>query len=246
MNRSPRCLRIEGLRKRRVQAGSQFELEIPAFQAAPGEFIAVAGESGCGKSTLLDLLALISRPDHCERFELAGPRGVVDIAALWREEREDKLAELRRSTLGYVLQTGGLLPYLSVRNNLRLPCRLIGQPCEDAIERMSQRLGIEDCLDRLPERLSGGQRQRAAILRALIHRPRLVLADEPTAAVDRGRARAIIDELRAIAHAEETAIIMVTHDLELVRNIADHSYGFVLEGAEGNLTRSLCREGGIQ
>lgn len=243
MNGGDSCLEICGLRKLRQQGESRFELSLPRLRVQPGEFVAVTGESGCGKSSLLDLLALISRPDACTAFTLASPAGMVDVKRLWEQEREAELAALRRTSLGYVLQTGGLLPYLSVRENLRLPCRLIGRPCDAAIARLSQRLGVENCLERLPDQLSGGQRQRAAILRALVHGPRLVLADEPTAAVDRRRARVIVDELHAIAQSEGSAIVMVTHDLELVRGIADHSYGFDLSSDGDHQIYSRCRQG---
>jgi len=227
--------------KQREQGGSRFELEVPEFRLARGEFVALVGESGCGKSTLLDLLALISRPSRCGLFDLGlDPRRPVDIAHLWEQDAEAELAALRRRRLGYVLQTGGLLPYLTVRENLRLPGRLNRlKGIDRKIGPMAQRIGIADCLDRLPEALSGGQRQRVAILRALVHGPSLVLADEPTAAVDQSRALGIVTDLRELARAEAMAVVMVTHDLGLAA-LADRRYGFRLEAAGGNRVRSLC------
>jgi putative ABC transport system ATP-binding protein len=235
-------LSLQGVVKVREQSGSRFELGLPALSVAPGEFVAVVGESGCGKSTLLDLLALISRPTRAQgyRMRLAGGE-VQDIAALWRLQDEQALASIRRRHLGYVLQTGGLLPYLSVRDNLLLPMRLNRLPGgSERILSMSRRFGVEDCLSRLPESLSGGQRQRVAILRALAHAPSVVLADEPTAAVDRRRAVQIVQDFHALARQEGLAIIMVTHDLDLVRGVADASYGFEVEQLAANHTRSTC------
>mgnify|MGYP006287852811 CR=1 FL=1 len=236
-------LSLEGVLKVREQSGSRFELALPAFSVAPGEFVAVVGESGCGKSTLLDLLALISRPTRAQGFRMRLAGGEVqDIAALWRLQDEQALASIRRRHLGYVLQTGGLLPYLSVRDNLLLPMRLNRLPGgRERILSMSRRFGVEDCLSRLPESLSGGQRQRVAILRALAHAPSVVLADEPTAAVDRRRAVQIVQDFHALARQEGLAIIMVTHDLDLVRGVADASYGFEVEQLAANHTRSTCR-----
>lgn len=236
-------LLLEDVLKVREQAGSRFELRVPSFAVAPGGFVAVTGESGCGKSTLLDLLALISRPTGAGsyRMRLAGGE-TSDIAALWQAQDEPALAAIRRRQLGYVLQTGGLLPYLSVRDNLLLPIRLNRlSGGDERIRSMSRRFGVEDCLRRLPEALSGGQRQRVAILRALAHAPRIVLADEPTAAVDRRRAAQIVQDFRALARQEGLAIIMVTHDLDLVRDVADITYGFAVEQPAANLTRSTCR-----
>ncbi len=236
-------LLLEHVLKQREQSGSRFELVLPTFSVARGEFVALVGQSGCGKSTLLDLLALISRPTRAQsyRMHLAGGE-VQDIAALWQRQDEQALASIRRRHLGYVLQTGGLLPYLSVRDNLLLPIRLNRLAGgRERILSMSRRFGVEDCLSRLPESLSGGQRQRVAILRALAHAPSIVLADEPTAAVDRGRAFQIVQDFRTLARQEGLAIIMVTHDLDLVRGVADASYGFEVEQLTPNHTRSTCR-----
>ena len=235
---------LEDALKVREQGDSRFELHIPEFHVLRGEFIAIAGESGCGKSTLLDLLALISRPTHCGRFLLnlgRGPQPLIDLAALWEQGDEERLARARLHHLGYVLQTGGLLPYLSVRRNLLLPGRLKGVPdAADRLQDLARQLGIHEVLGRLPHKLSGGQRQRAAILRALLHRPQLVLADEPTAAVDKARARGIVETLRELARSQGMAVLMVTHDHDLVRDYADRVYGFRVESLGANLTRSLC------
>lgn len=237
-------VRMDGLRKLRTQGESVFELAVPFFEVEAGELVAVVGQSGCGKSTLLDMLALVMEPTEVGRFELHpgdGPGG-FDVQALWARADEAALAGLRRDYLGYVLQTGGLLPFLSVRDNIALPGRIKGlDERGERLERLASRLGVQECLDRMPSALSIGQRQRAAILRALAHGPRLVLADEPTAAVDKARARAIIDDMEALARDETVAVVVVTHDVELLAGRADRIYGFEVEQVSAQVTRSLCR-----
>lgn len=235
---------LDGVHKLRTQGESVFELAVPAFDVEAGEMVAVVGQSGCGKSTLLDMLALVMEPTAVERFELHPGEGssVFDLRALWACADEAALAGLRRDYLGYVLQTGGLLPFLSVRDNILLPGRIKGlDEHGDRLDRLASRLGVKECLDRMPSALSIGQRQRAAILRALAHGPRLVLADEPTAAVDKARARAIIDDMEALARDETVAVVVVTHDVELLAGRADRIYGFEVEQVSAQVTRSLCR-----
>lgn len=235
---------LEGLVKTRSQSESVFELRVPSFEVGPGRMVAVIGESGCGKSTLLDILALVMEPTSVERFEIVtGPSAPpVDAAALWAGGDEGALAALRRDNFGYVLQTGGLLPFLSVRQNILLPGSLSGgRTPSERIEALAAGMGVAGCLDRMPASLSIGQRQRVAILRALAHGPRLVLADEPTAAVDKGRARAIMDDMHRLAREESVAVVVVTHDVDLVMDRADTAYTFDLEHVSDNVTRSVCR-----
>jgi len=238
-------LTVADMCKVREKAGTRFELRIPAFQAAAGEFVAVVGQSGCGKSTLLDLLGLVLRPDEAREFSLL-PREGKDRATDLRRLPEKMLAALRCRDIGYVLQTGGLLPYLTVRANIMLPCRLNGYPeglAERRARSLAVMLGIDGQLDKKPAFLSGGQRQRAAIARALAHSPRLILADEPTAAVDNFTAREIRDILKHIAAEQQTALIMVTHDRELIRGHVDRTVGFAVEKtADGQVVSTLLED----
>lgn len=238
-------VRLEGLGKRRTQGGSVFELRVPSFSVGAGQVVAVVGASGCGKSTLLDIVALVMAPTTVQVFEMnpGGGARARDIRQLWAAADEESLAALRRDYLGYVLQTGGLLPFLSVRDNITLPGRIKGMADDDVrIVRLAARLGVAGCLDRMPDSLSIGQRQRVAILRALAHKPRLVLADEPTAAVDKARAWAIMDDMHALARDEAVAVVVVTHDVELVAQRADQTYTFDVEQISEQETRSVCRK----
>jgi putative ABC transport system ATP-binding protein len=224
----PYLYELKQIRRTRNSGDILFELHIPDLRLSFGEFFAVIGPSGCGKSTLLDLLALVARPDEGAfgifNFScFAVNANVYDIIQCWQKHDENTVAYLRRQCIGYVLQTGGLLPFLSVRQNIELACRLKGiEEAENHINTMAAILGIENQLGKKPQHLSGGERQRAAIARAMIHRPAVVLADEPTAAVDSDRALAILSEFKQLAAENKTAIVMATHNHDLVKNVADH------------------------
>ena len=194
-------------------AAAGFELVIDRLAVHLGEAVAFAGPSGSGKSTLLDLLALTLRPRSIGRFTLTPREGAaVDLAELWRTRDEDALTATRARHLGYVLQQGGLLPFLSVRGNIALGQAVLGRPDPARVEALAERLEIGGLLDRAPATLSVGQRQRVAIGRALAHRPAIVLADEPTASVHPAMADAILALLIEQARQDDTALILTTHD----------------------------------
>ncbi|NBC34361.1 MAG: ATP-binding cassette domain-containing protein [Alphaproteobacteria bacterium] len=181
---------------------------------APGRAVAFVGPSGCGKSTLIDLLALTLRPDAVAAFTVTDPQDgrVTDIAPLWQKRRLDDLGRLRARHFGYVLQTGGLLPFLSVRQNIELTQRILGYEDRARVDELARRLDIADLLAAPPAKLSVGQRQRVAIARALAHRPALVLADEPTASLDPVNADAVMDLFMELIAGVGAALVLVTHD----------------------------------
>lgn len=184
-----------------------------------GAKLALIGESGSGKSTLLELLAMILTPTGSRVFTFRPLAGsdAHDVAALWRDGRSDELGTLRSRYIGYVLQYGGLLPYLSVRRNIELPRRLLDLPLDGVADDLARRLGIAQQLDKLPATLSVGQRQRAAIARALAHEPPIVIADEPTAAIDPLRAERIVALLADLTEQLGVTLILATHAQDLVR-----------------------------
>lgn len=189
--------------------GGSFSLLIDRLALRPGERIVVTGPSGCGKSTLLALLAGALRPDEgCGRLLLLDG----DLLALWRNGRLDALATLRAASIGFVPQTASLLPFLTLRDNIGLPLAILGRPDSARVTALARQLGLEDQLGHFPAQLSVGQRQRAAIARALVHRPAIVLADEPTASVHPAQADAILALLTEEAARVEAAIILVSHD----------------------------------
>ena len=202
---------IRSLRKTR-QNGAGYTLDMDCLDVLRGERIAVTGPSGCGKSTALDLLAGILRPDTAKRFIFAPDKDVaVDMMDAWNRGRLDKLSLLRRRYLGYVLQTGGLLPFLSARENIIAVRRAIGLPDDNSVDELAERLGISRLLSLLPHKLSVGERQRVAIARALASRPALILADELTAALDPVNAQGVMDLFVELAREKGCTVILVTH-----------------------------------
>lgn len=234
-------LSLQNVVVRREQAGTSFELKVPDLSIEAGSFVSILGESGCGKSTFLDLIALVLRPAVSGRFLLSpgGDGNDIDIENSWAAEEENHLAWLRSNYLGYVLQTGGLLPFLTIMENVQLPVKIKGEGFGDEeIEEMADRLGIRSLLSKKPQYLSGGQRQRAAILRALSNRPEIVLADEPTAAVDNKRAESIVKDFTRLAQENGITILMATHNHELVKHVADAVVSFQVETIDETSTRS--------
>ncbi|MEU8224732.1 ABC transporter ATP-binding protein [Kribbella sp. NPDC048915] len=185
-----------------------------SLQLEPGEVVAVTGASGCGKSTLL----------HCAAGILTPDAGVVhvdgqDLASL----PEDHRAALRRTKVGIVLQFGQLVPDLALIDNVALPLLLGGHGRDEAREAAFQwldQVGIADDADAVPAELSGGQTQRAAVARALITGPSVVLADEPTGSLDSRAGQELLDVLLEAARYRGAALLMVTHD-NLVAAAAD-------------------------
>ncbi len=174
-----------------------------------GEFVAITGPSGSGKSTLLNLIGGLDKPD-------SGSVQVDnhDLAKL----SDRKLSVFRNTTVGFVFQFFYLQPFLSVRTNLAVPGMFSHLPRaqrDTRITELAEAVGLTDRLDHLPKELSGGQMQRAAIARALLNRPKIILADEPTGNVDRANARAIIDLFSKVRDTYDTTVIIVTHDPEV-------------------------------
>ena len=198
--------------KERRSDAMGFRLVIPELTIHAGEQVALIGESGSGKSTLLDILAMVLQPDAAERFDLGGGEQAVDIAAIWSQRDQDKLSDLRKAHVGYVLQTGGLLPFLSVRDNIGLSRRVLHLADDGAVKQLADELGIARHLDKRPGELSAGQRQRAAIARALAHRPRLVIADEPTASLDPITAKKVMALFVGLVNDLGITLIVASHD----------------------------------
>ncbi len=193
--------------------GSGFELLIEHLALRRGEAVALVGPSGSGKSTLLDLLALARQPTKAGQFRLLTRSAEeIDLAALWLNRADDELTATRAAHFGYVLQQGGLLPFLSVRRNIALSQAVLGRPDPAHVEALAERLDIAGLLDRMPGTLSVGQRQRVAIARALAHRPEILLADEPTASVHPALADLVLSLLIEQAREQDTALLLATHD----------------------------------
>jgi putative ABC transport system ATP-binding protein len=176
------------------------------FQVMSGEFLGIMGSSGSGKSTLLNCIATVIRPTGGS-IEMEGR----SLQAL----KEKELSDYRGKAVGYLFQNFELLDNLTARENILLPTSLHGIPDKESAKRLDQLAGyleITSVLDKFPSQMSGGQRQRVAAARALILHPRMILADEPTGALDSRNARSLMEKLSGLNHDEKATILMVTHD----------------------------------
>ncbi|QTD41152.1 ABC transporter ATP-binding protein [Sporosarcina sp. Te-1] len=176
------------------------------FEAEEGEFVAIMGPSGSGKTTLLNLISTIDLPTY-GKLVVNG----IEPEALSPNE----LALFRRHNFGFVFQDINLLHMLTVEENIVLPLTLDGLPLhemERRVRKISAQLNLGEILNRRPDELSGGQAQRTAIGRALIHQPKMILADEPTGNLDSKSAKDVLELLSHVNETERTTIIMVTHD----------------------------------
>lgn len=243
---------------------ARFTLNIPAFELKRGNFYGLVGRSGSGKSTMLDLLAMVARPTRVghhtlyvpgqdggfEPIELSGSVGVDShVMEPKSDARRDQItvtndalvSAIRRDYLGYVLQTGGLFSYLSVLENLELPFRMSGTPFNpEEVLHLAERFELAGQLKKKPPDLSGGQRQRVSILRALVTDPVLLLADEPTAAVDEQLAEVIVKEMHAMATERGSTVVMVSHDIELVGSFADQLVPLVPQTHDRGQVETIC------
>lgn len=225
-------LEVEGLKKTyatRFGGNQVHALRNVTFTVEEGEYVAIMGESGSGKTTLLNILAALDRP--------TGGRVKLDSQDL-SKIRESDIAAFRRDRLGFVFQDFNLLDTLSIEDNIYLPLVLSGEhpaKMKERLEPVAARLGIKDLLKKYPYEVSGGQKQRAAVARALITQPRLILADEPTGALD---SRATDELLRLFGSINQNGqtILMVTHSVKA----ASHA-GRVLFIKDGEVFHQIYR-----
>ncbi|HYF00736.1 MAG TPA: ABC transporter ATP-binding protein [Planctomycetota bacterium] len=193
------------------------------LRIAAGESVAIVGPSGCGKSTLLNILGTLDRP--------TSGRVMLDGRELTALDGAD-LAEVRARTVGFVFQLHHLLPQCSILENVLVPALAAdgAAKAEARARTLLERVGLTPRLDHRPGQLSGGECQRAAVVRALINRPRLLLADEPTGSLDRAGAERLADLLRELNREEGVALVAVTHAPRLAERM-----GRVLELRDGRL-----------
>lgn len=225
-------LEVSGVRKIYTTrfGGNRIEaLKDVSFTVEPGEYVAIMGESGSGKTTLLNILAALDRPS-------AG-NVILDGQALG-ELKESQIAAFRRDNLGFVFQEFNLLDTFSVEDNIYLPLVLAGRPHSEMrrrLEPIADKLGITELLPKYPYELSGGQKQRAAVARAIITDPKLILADEPTGALDSKATDELLRLFGEINRSGQT-VLMVTHSVKA----ASHA-GRVLFIKDGEVFHQIYR-----
>jgi ABC-type lipoprotein export system ATPase subunit len=205
-------IRLDAVSKHyETEAGVVRAVEDVSAEIAQGSGVAITGPSGCGKSTLLGLIGGLDLPD-------AGTVRVGSHSLTELTERER--TRLRQDELGFVFQSDNLFPFLTATENVRLQLALgaRGDGTDRAVDLLTE-LGLGDQLDKLPDQLSGGQRQRVAVARALVHEPRVVLADEPTGSLDHENAVTILDLLLTFQRERGATLVMVTHDLTVAAEL---------------------------
>ena len=235
-------LSLTGMWYRHGGGRSGFELSVPHLTIDRRTRLGILGPSGSGKSTLLDILAFILRPRGVEYWSIETVEGPEDVFHLHGAGNRRRLLEIRSRFLGYVLQTGGLLPFLTARANIELPRRLCGLRADGTVEHIASQLGIERHLAKMPSQLSVGERQRVAIARAAAHRPAILLADEPTAALDSENANNVMKMLVRLGDELDTALVVASHDWALLSRFGFAAMEYRSEpSADGEATRSVFR-----
>lgn len=174
-----------------------------------GAFIVISGSSGSGKTTLLTLLSGLDQP--------TGGEIVIDGRAITGAS-EDELAPLRRSTIGFVFQSFHLVPSMTALENVMFPAELVGDSqAASRAQQLLERVGMAHRGDNLPSQLSGGEKQRIALCRAMINRPKLLFADEPTGNLDSENGKMVLDQMIELKNAHQASLVMVTHNPDIAR-----------------------------
>lgn len=191
------------------------------------ESISIVGPSGCGKTTLLNILGTLDKPDSGE---------VIFKGELVTHMNDDQLSKLRAEKIGFIFQSHYLLPQISVIENVILPTLAVNRKQNNSIifdeaESLLSQVGLKKQAHKFPSQLSGGEKQRVAIVRSLINKPNLVLADEPTGSLDKSRGEDIIDLLKTLCVNNQTSLVVVTHDVEIAsqmkRRLCYKNYDFI-------------------
>ena len=182
-------------------------LDYVSFSMHAGEIVALLGPSGAGKSTLLTALGLIQAPDS-GRISIGGQ-------VVFDDDYRVNVRDFRRNNIGFVFQKANLLPFLTARENIRIALEVndaSSKESKQVADKLLEHFELSSRKNFLPSQLSGGQQQRVAIARALANKPSLLLADEPTAALDSHMGRKVMELLKNVAHSHNTAVLVVTHD----------------------------------
>lgn len=228
---SESVIRIDNVIKK-FNIGTENELEILhkiCIDVKSGEFVSIVGSSGAGKSTLMNIIGLLDKPTE-GRYTLND----IDTSNL----KDDKLSEIRNSEIGFVFQTFNLIPRMSALKNVELPMMYKGIPQKERTEKAKKLLemvGMGDRMSHQPNQLSGGQKQRVSIARAMANDPAIILADEPTGALDSVTGRMIMDIFHKLNKENGKTIVLITHNNELAKEtdrIITISDGYIVPNKE--------------
>ena len=219
-------LRLNGMHRIRADRERVFRLELTALRVRAAERLAFVGPTGSGKSSLIEVIAVAQAPTRVERFEIRrfGDERPIDLGAAWDRQDDPFLTRVRARSFGYVQQVGGLLGFLTVRDNIALSLDMLGRTDRGRVRDLAAALDVAGMLSAYPGDLSVGQRQRVAVARALVHEPAIVLADEPTAALDLAMARRVMGLMTDAAERAGTCLILATHDEDLA---AEFGFRFI-------------------
>lgn len=176
-----------------------------------GEFVSIIGASGSGKSTLLNMLGALDKPDS----------GEITVAGLNLQDKNVDLSKFRHDTIGFIFQLHNLIPNLNALENVEIPLlgnsnRVSREDEQHAIS-ILENVGLKDKINQQPSKMSGGQRQRVAIARALVNNPKIILADEPTGALDSKTGNMIMSQLKTLHDTQDVTLIIVTHDISIAK-----------------------------
>ncbi len=208
---------IEQLSVTRGQGDTKFTVSLPNLSLKQGEILALKGPSGCGKSTILELIGLILKPTTVQRYCLGNK--LQEIQSLLLQANHYKLALLRANYFGFMPQTGGLLPFLTVQENIELSSNILGKNLDSSwIANLVNKLNIQHLLNKYPKALSIGERQRVSFIRAIAHKPSILLADEPTASLDPENAHLLFELMLDLVQKEGIATLVVSHDWQSLQN----------------------------
>ncbi|MGB1109065.1 MAG: ATP-binding cassette domain-containing protein [Gammaproteobacteria bacterium] len=224
-------LRMRGVWTEQKTEGMRCRLEVPTLELVRGRFLVVVGATGGRKRALIDLLTFMAQPTGANEFSCldinrVGAGCAVDVAGLWRDRDHAALSSLRSRLLGQPWVSSSLLPFLSVMENIQWPYEMLGTEDQARVRELARCLGISETLNRSIAFLSEHQRQRVLLIRALLHKPSVVLLDEPTTCMDRSQAELVFEELSTLASRDNVGVVLISRDRDLAQGRADQLLGF--------------------
>ena len=197
----------------------KFKISLPHLRLNAGEIWGLKGNSGCGKSTLLEIIGLILKPAQLGEYKLCVDGQWQEISELVRQQQQKSLAQLRAQHFGFMLQSGGLLPFLTVQDNIQLSSQLIERTLDQQwLDYLIGKLKVGHLLQNYPKQLSIGERQRISFIRSIAHQPNILLADEPTASLDPENSLDLFKLITQLVSENKMSALVVSHDWELLAN----------------------------